>query len=323
MHLQLTLTANNKKEEGDNTMKSRIITIALMIVAFGSTNTFAQNLAAPYLLFSNSVEGTGFGSAYTSLADDASSTYWNPAGLSEIRSYSFSSLASIGLGLDRNFNSASFAMRMPLGVIAASFSASGVTDIDQYSDANIKTGTFNVVNTVAGFSYSARANENISVGATVRYINQNLNAFTDNGYTVDLGTRYKLPFAGQNLLISGVMQNIVGELGVNELPKVLRIGLGMNLAGGFIADIDFVHEDLFGSGARKMLNYGAGYRAKFQDNFVVNTHAGITDSRYLSAGLGLGIQIMKMEFVVDYAFVNEPSIIFGQSHRVGLSLNGF
>ncbi|MDD8018880.1 MAG: hypothetical protein PHP42_10945, partial [Bacteroidota bacterium] len=72
----------------------------------------------------------------------------------------------------------------------------------------------------------------------------------------------------------------------------------------------------------KFLNYGAGYRATFNDNFVVNTHAGINNSKYLTAGLGVGMQISKLEFVVDYAYVNEPSIIFGQSHRVGLSLSG-
>ena len=292
-----------------------------MTAAFG-TAAVAQNLAAPYLLFSNSVEGTGFGSAYTSLAEDASATYWNPAGLSEVKSYSFSSMASIDLGLDRNFNTASFALRLPVGVLAASFSASGVNDVEGYDENNVKTGSFNVVNSVAGVSYSARANDNLSLGATARYINQNLNVFADNGYTVDFGSRYKLPIAGQNLILSGVMQNIIGELGVNDLPKVLRIGVGMNLAGGFVADVDFVHEDLFGSGGRKMLNYGAGYRANFQDNFVVNAHGGINNSKYLSAGIGLGLQIAKMELVVDYAYVNEPSVIFGQSHRVGLSLNG-
>lgn len=256
-------------------MKSRIvITIVALFTAFTVT-TVAQNHAAPYLLFSNSVEGTGFGSAYTSLADDASATYWNPAGLSEIKSYSFSSMASLGLGLDRNYNTASFAMRLPVGVLAASFSASGVSDIQGYDDVGVKTGMFNVVNTVAGVSYSARANDNLSVGTTLRYINQNLNVSTDNGYTIDLGTRYKLPFAGQTLILSGVMQNVVGELGVNELPKVLRVGAGMNLAGGFVADVDFVSEDLFGTGGRKLLNYGAGYRANFQSNIVVNFHCSV------------------------------------------------
>jgi len=303
-------------------MKSRIITTALIMLAVFSATAVAQNFAAPYLLFSTSVEGTGFGSAFTSLADDASATYWNPAGLSEVSSFSFSSMASLGLGLDRNFNSASFALRMPVGVIAASFSASGVSDISGYDENNVRTGNFNVANSVVGFSYSARANENLSVGTTVRYINQNLNVLTDNGYTIDVGTRYKLPFAGQTLLLSGVMQNVIGELSVNELPKVLRLGVGMNLAGGFIADVDFVQENLFGSGGRKFLNYGAGYRAHFQDNFVISMRGGITDSRYLAAGLGVGMQLAKMDIIVDYAFVNEPSVIFGQSHRVGLSLSG-
>ena len=210
-------------------MKSLIATIVLIMTAAFGTAAVAQNLAAPYLLFSNSVEGTGFGSAYTSLAEDASATYWNPAGLSEVKSYSFSSMASIDLGLDRNFNTASFALRLPVGVLAASFSASGVNDVEGYDENNVKTGSFNVVNSVAGVSYSARANDNLSLGATARYINQNLNVFADNGYTVDFGSRYKLPIAGQNLILSGVMQNIIGELGVNDLPKVLRIGVGMNL----------------------------------------------------------------------------------------------
>jgi len=104
---------------------SRIIVIVGMMITVNQI-MYAQNFAAPYLQYSTSAMGASFGGAFTSLADDASATYWNPAGLADVKGFSFVGLVSSGLALDRNFNSGSFAFDMQkLGVLAVSFAMSG------------------------------------------------------------------------------------------------------------------------------------------------------------------------------------------------------
>ncbi len=301
-----------------------LLHIAAAFMFFGVLlfqSVVAQNYAAPYLQFSTSVEAAGFGNAFTALTDDATSTYWNPAGLALIKSYSFTSLSAINLGLDRQFQSAAFAFRLPLGVLGASFASSGVKDIMGYDDNNSKTGSFNVMNTVPALSYALAPNENVSIGTTFKYIRQDLNVQIDNGYSVDFGLRYRAEMLGTDVTTSVMFQNFSGKVGVNDLPRVLRLGAGINLKG-IVAAADFVFEDMNDIKSRKILNIGFGYQATVQENFIFEARTGFQQTQYPSAGIGIGAKLGVLIAKIDYAFVTEPYSIFSQSHRVGLSITG-
>jgi|GEM_PF-1078738 len=301
-------------------MKSvKIFAIVLVGVLLFLGNANAQNFAAPYLQFSNSTVASGMGNAYTALASDASATYWNPAGLTGVKEYSFSSMASIGLGMERRFNTASFAYNFPFAVLAASFSMSGVNNIEGYDENNNKTGSFNVVNTVPGLSLARQMTDNISAGATIRYVRQDLNIQVDDGYALDLGGRYTTDLGNQKVIASVVFQNLAGKVGVNDLPRVMRAGLAMKLEAGFYGEMDFVHEDISSKNARTLFNGGAGYEAKMQD-FLIGAFSGFQEGKYWSAGGGIGYIAQGVLFRIDYAYVNELGSIFPQSHRIGISV---
>ena len=57
------------------------------LIFVGVTNAFAGTDAAAFLKKSVGVKAIGMGGAYTSLADDTSAIYWNPAGLAQIQDY--------------------------------------------------------------------------------------------------------------------------------------------------------------------------------------------------------------------------------------------
>jgi long-subunit fatty acid transport protein len=308
-----------KREKTMNVIRIFTVVLVLCMMLFHG-EVSAQNFAAPYLQFSNSSIASGMGNAYTALAGDASATYWNPAGLASIDDYSFSSMASIGLGLERRFNTASFAYHFPFGVIAGSFSMSGVNDIEGYDKDSKKTGSFNVVNTVPGLSYARFVNDNLSLGATVRYVRQDLNVQVDNGFALDFGARYQTELSNQKVFASAVFQNIAGKVGANNLPRVIRAGIAAKLEAGFYGEVDFVDEDVSNEHARTLFNVGAGYETRMED-FLLGACTGFQEGKYWSVGGSVGYPTNSIFFRIDYAYVNEPSVIFNQSHRLGLSIS--
>jgi len=103
----------------------------------------------------------------------------------------------------------------------------------------------------------------LSFGATVRYIRQDLNVQIDNGYSVDAGARYLFNFSGTKVFTSAVVQNLFGKVGINKLPQVMRIGAGASYGGimrvGTLeGEIDYVVEDLSNSLNQKYFNVGVG-----------------------------------------------------------------
>jgi hypothetical protein len=310
-------------------MKTYIsFTLILVAIFFLNENiAFGQNFAAPYLQFSTSAVGSAFGDAYTSLAEDASATYWNPAGLAAVKNFSFVGLVSSGLGLDRNFNAASVALDMKrFGVIALSYCHSGVTDIQGYNENDVKTNSFNVVNMVPGFSYALRATTDFSVGATLHYIRQDLNVQIDNGYSVDAGLRYEIDISGKQIIPSVVVQNLFGKVGVNQLPQVLRIGAGLDYGGimkigTFKGEIDYVIEDMTNSASRKYFNFGVSYGVRIRGIIMV-AQTGFQNGQNFAAGTGLGMSMGKMMFRVDYAYVIAQNQIFNNNHRIGITISG-
>jgi long-subunit fatty acid transport protein len=317
------------KEKSMKTLTA--FTLILMVMA-GGQNALAQNFAAPYLQFSNSAVGAAFGNAYTSLSDDASATYWNPAGLAAVKSYSFSGMASAGLGLDRNFNTASIAFNLKKqGVVALSITSSGVDNIQGYDENGVRTNTFNVVNLVPGISYAFSVAPELSIGSTLRYIRQNLDVQVDNGYSFDFGVRYEIAMGTNPLVVSAIMQNLVGNVGVNALPKVLRMGIGSKFRL-FEFELDYVVEDLTNAKSKRGFNFGLGYELNLKglilsaqtgfQNVLGGQQNGFQNDQNLTAGAGIGMNFGSMFFKFDYAYVSEPTQIFSNSHRLGVTISG-
>ena len=298
----------------------KTITFLTVILVFGVSDIVAQNFAAPFLLRSTSVEGDAMGRAYTALATDASATYWNPAGLSGVSTYSVTGLVSADLAFDREFNAFSGAYTVEdIGTFGFSFTQAGVDDIQQFSAANEFVGNFDTNSIAVGASYAREVFEGFSVGTTARFINQDLEVLTDKGFHFDVGTRYQ-----KNMFSFGaVLQNIAGEIGDDDLPLVFRTGFAIQDFKGFTASVDFELEGLDSEddNTESRANLGLGYDINVIENFTIGPRIGLANED-LAAGAKLGFVTDAIGFDVDYAYVNEPNIL-GESHRIGVTVFGF
>jgi len=56
--------------------------------------------------------------------------------------------------------------------------------------------------------------------------------------------------------------------------------------------------------------------------FIVSFQSGFQNGENFAAGVGLGMNLSAMLIRVDYAYVGEPTQIFSNSHRIGITISG-
>ena len=186
--------------------KVKIITLGLIFVCVNIN--FAQNVtkvgttSAKFLAIPVGARATSMGTAFVSVADDATATYWNPGALDMINrtevyishsewfgglSFDFGSLV-YPLGLNGSFGTVGISytsMRMP---------EEQVTTVDDPEGEF--SGTFDAGSYAIGISYSKSLTDRFAIGGTAKLINETIYNSKASGLALDIGTFYKTPLKG-------------------------------------------------------------------------------------------------------------------------------
>ncbi len=209
--------------------------------------------------------GTGMAGAYSAVANDVTSIFWNPAGLVDVQGYGVDFSHTFWFaGMSHNFAAAV----IPVGEkfrVAASFTgfSSGdilVTTTDDQSGS--RGGVYSVSDIAIGATLAGYLTEQFSFGLTAKYVSHAFSNMGASGFVFDLGTRYNTGFQGINLAFGvnslGTSQSYNGpevtrpvrpangvdqsELDAQlqtsgfEVPLSFRAGLGVNMFDGLVAD---------------------------------------------------------------------------------------
>jgi len=185
-------------------MKKNILIIAsifLMVQSIGfSQVTKTGTTAAKFLSVGIGPRANAMGGAFSSVVNDASALYWNPAGVADLtQNEAMFTYTSLFKDLDINLNY--IAVVIPAEDIG-SFGLS-VTALD-YGEMDVTTelypeGTgerFSASSYAFGLSYARNITEWFSAGMTVKYITEGIFNSTANGVAFDVGTLFKTPFWG-------------------------------------------------------------------------------------------------------------------------------
>ena len=68
----------------------------------------SSNRLGPYLRMGTGARALGMGGAFVGVADDASATYWNPAGLAWTNGWELTGMYTAGMNVDRSYNYVAF-----------------------------------------------------------------------------------------------------------------------------------------------------------------------------------------------------------------------
>jgi len=154
--------------------------------------------AAKFLSIGIGPRAISMGAAFSSVANDASAIYWNPAGIAYSDQFQgFFSNTALFAGINVNF----IGLVIPAGEIG-SFAAS-VTAVNygsiQVTTENQPEGTgesFSPGSYAFGLSFARFITSDFIVGATAKLVTENIYHSNATGVAFDIGTIFKTPFYG-------------------------------------------------------------------------------------------------------------------------------
>ncbi len=282
-----------------------------------------------FMLFDTSARGIAMGGAYSAATNDASSLYWNPAGLSQVPRFSATFLhAQYLAGI--TYNAASVARRvndssvLALGVRYLDVGAISRTDINGQTRGEFHPRSYLVE---AGWGQSiydlSDSEVDVAMGVTVKYLRTDM-VEKASAYGGDFGVHSRFYGTSQTYDISMALQN----LGIGQkfdkvrdtLPARLRFGGGVRPSKPLLLTLEAIMPiNNAPHGAA-----GMEYTLEVQKNISGAIRAGLNSMTYDSLGLssiisfGLGLKASDLSF--DYAIAPAGSL-GGQLHRVSISYN--
>ncbi len=308
-----------------------LIPLFFLILAV-SPVSYAGVDAMPHLRLGAGARSIGLGGAFTAIADDATATVWNPAGLGSAADLSIN-LSTQQLDLDRSHNFIALTKALgSAGSIGLAVTNAGVSGIQQYDTNERYGGEFDYSTNAYSLSYGIGLG-NFSIGLTGRMLMDNFGAAdveSASGFGgVDVG------LMGHALHIDigeekvptfhyGIVAKYLGAaLGEDTVPMVVNLGVAYNLYMGnvvtFAADLEqeFVNLDE----SATSLRLGAEYTILTYKSTALSIRGGVRASRdvqNLFGGFGVNIGGLQIDYAIQDGMASEIQGV-GSTHFASLS----
>ena len=182
----------------------RLFIAAVLLAGTARGQNFVKDVsksgttAAAFLEIPVGADAIGMGSAFVSLATDATTLYWNPSGIASISQYDFVAVHSTWIA-DTKFDFGGFVLPLgDLGTIGFSLTSLTMADM-KVRTIELPEGTgefFSASDLAAGLSYARKLTDRFSVGATAKYIQESIWHESAIAFAVDVGTTFKTDLFG-------------------------------------------------------------------------------------------------------------------------------
>ena len=157
----------------------------------------------------------GMGGAFVAVANDASSLYWNPAGLVQFpENLVLAAHTEYLVDIKHDYLGVAYHLS-DQDAIGASFSALHMDDMEITTETQpFGTGRYFTFGDVAmGLTYAKKMTDQFSFGATVRYVEETLDVLKMRAVMVDLGTYYWLGIGSMRFAV------VISNFGSDVRPK--------------------------------------------------------------------------------------------------------
>jgi hypothetical protein len=245
--------------------KSLLIALGAAALMSPMKDAYAVSEAAVlWLLISPGSRPAGMGEAFVALADDATASWWNPAGLAYLQENDVRLMHSDWLPAfkldDIYFDFLAGSMYLPSlgGTLAASVIYMNEGDQTHTSETGEILGVITSREYALGLSYGTPINPDLAVGLGAKVIVSDLasgavgqqDIGTGLSFGVDLGLlwRTQLPWTqlplnlGMNIANIGPEISYVDEKQADPLPTNLKMGLALNAYSDANSELNFVFD---------------------------------------------------------------------------------
>ncbi len=258
---------------------------------------------------------SAMGEAFTAVAEDASSIYWNPGAMAAVLGTNVT-LAHNEYFASVRLEQAAVTHEATWGTIGFMFTGLYMDEMERYEDTPSATslGTFGAYDIAVSAAYARYIVPNLAAGISIKPIYERIDELSASGIAVDLGLYHVARIRGVKLAA------VVGNVGppmkfdVEEfaLPRYVKVGGSFEreiaaLSGRVLVTLD----GIFPNDGEVREHVGAEYEYRR----LVALRAGYK-ANYDVQGATFGAGFRWHEVAVDYAFL--PSEELGDNHRIGL-----
>ncbi len=272
----------------------KILIIIVFAIGLGVifTDSFAQNVsktgttAAKFLSIGVGAKANAMGEAYTSIADDPSAIYWNPAGIARIDNYqalfSYSALfANINLSFLGVVFPGGDLGNFGVGVTAINYGSIDVTT-ENFPDG---TGeTFTPASYAFTLSYARNITSDFSVGANVKYVRETIYNSSASGIAFDIGTIFDTPFYG--IKFSSSISNYGSKMQMSGSDLLIRYNVDPTRAGSNQTVDAYIATDQFDLPLRLQIGMSREFQILEDQKLTLAADALVPNDNYQSVNLG-------------------------------------
>ncbi|MDI6839656.1 MAG: hypothetical protein QMD71_02180 [bacterium] len=247
----------------------------------------------------------GMGGAFVGIANDASATYWNPAGLLWTKSgearFMHWILSDVpGIGVDW------FSLIHPDGW-GISWLRKGAT-LEQGKDNVIKTS---MAENTYSVSYGVRLLKILSIGITANRFSINSDISGASGFGCNVGILY-IPIPRYPFQAGFLIRNISANIGDENFPTTYRIGVSGRVIENLTLALDLSTKHGVNRANRTIIHYFGGLEWQIVPQFALRV--GNNDNNPIN--VGFGFELGKV--LLDYAYSSMKEGGLTNSHRIEL-----
>lgn len=296
--------------------------------AQGSDPNQLGTSTANFLKIGVGARASSMGNAFVAMADDATSLYWNPAGIGMMDGPEVTMTVTNWLLDTRLYFFGGTLDLGNMGVLGLSINHFHSGDIDETTvyEPDGTGRVFSASNMAVGLTYARRLSNRFSAGFTVKYVSETLDRTSSNAIAVDVGSLFVTDFLnsmrigfnlsnlGSQMRLSGsdLLVQVPGESGnyvpadltteAWDLPLLFRFGVAtevfdyemqrLTVSAELLDSRDHQYRVHTGGewSFREMLFLRGGYKFNYADSGI---------------SLGAGVQVPDIEGIglrIDYAF---------------------
>jgi len=195
-----------------------------------ASNKNVGTSGAQFLKIGAGARPTAMGDAVVALADDVNAVYFNPAGLGYLSSVELTAMHTQWIQ-DMNYEFGALVYPSQVGTFGFSAATLKVEDQEKRESDESLSGTFDTLDAAYGLSYGKLVLPRLSLGGTIRFIDQEIDTTSAQTWSGDVGGLYKL--ADLPLSLGLAVRHFGQKVKFNEegdpLPLTINYGLGANL----------------------------------------------------------------------------------------------